>query len=117
MITDIQHYIVKTSTTDWKPLLEDGVNTHGIYVKPLRYDPETGRPPSILLKFDPGAQYPCHNHPAGEELFVLQGSCTIEGAELSTGDYLYTPPGFKHSVKSNGGCVLFLMIPQEVEIL
>ena len=64
-----------------------------------------------------GASYPYHNHPAGEEIFVLDGSCLIEGTTLVAGDYLYTPPQYKHSVKSETGCTLFFVIPEEVEIL
>jgi quercetin dioxygenase-like cupin family protein len=117
MNTDIQNYIVKTSTITWKPLKETGVDTQGILVKVLRFDDRAGRAPSILLKFEPGAKYPFHNHPAGEELFVLEGNCLIEGTMLSTGDYLYTPPGFKHSVTSEKGCVLLFNIPEEVEVI
>jgi quercetin dioxygenase-like cupin family protein len=72
---------------------------------------------TILLKFEPGSSYPYHNHPGGEEIFVLDGRVTIEGAELATGDYLYTPPGYKHAVRSEEDCTLLLMIPEEVEIL
>ncbi len=117
MDTNIQNYIAATRSMAWMPLTEEGVDTRGIYIKPLRRDEHTGRAPSFLLKFEPGAQYPCHNHPAGEELLVLEGSCTIEGVELSAGDYLYTPPGFRHSVRSEMGCTLFFMVPAEVEIL
>ena len=116
MDTNIQNYIRHTPDMEWRPLDEAGIDTSGIFVKALRYT-EDGRPPSILLKFDPGAKYPYHNHPSGEELFVMEGSCTVEGAKLSAGDYLYTPPGLKHSVQSDLGCTLFLMIPEEVEIL
>jgi quercetin dioxygenase-like cupin family protein len=116
MDTNINNYITRNDK-EWTPLVEEGVNTKGIYVKSLRYDDNTKRSPSILLKFDPGAKYPFHNHPDGEELFVLEGSVTIESAELSAGDYLYTPAGFKHSVFSEKGSVLFLNIPVEVEIL
>ncbi len=112
----IEDYIVKTSTTDWKPLVEKNVNTKGIYVITLRVN-EKGRAPSILLKFDAGASYPYHNHPSGEELFVLEGSCFINEVRLEKGDYLYTPPGAKHSVKSESGCTIFFMIPDEVEIM
>lgn len=117
MNTDIQNYIVRTHTTNWKPLEETGVDTRGIFVKVLRFDERAKRAPSILLKFEPGAKYPFHNHPAGEELFVLEGSCLIAGATLSSGDYLYTPPGFQHSVKSENGCVLLFNIPEEVELI
>jgi quercetin dioxygenase-like cupin family protein len=112
----IEDYIVKTSTAEWKPLVEKNVNTNGIYVIPLRYN-ETGRAPSFLLKFEAGASYPYHNHPSGEELFVLEGSCFINKAKLEKGDYLYTPPNEKHSVRSETGCTLLFIVPNEVELL
>lgn len=117
MKTDIKDYIIRSNYTAWKPLTEDGVDTLGISVKVLRYDEHQKRPVSFLLRFEPGASYPYHNHPAGEELLVLEGSCSIEGVVFSGGDYLYTPPGFKHSVKSETGCTLLFIVPAEVEIL
>jgi quercetin dioxygenase-like cupin family protein len=117
MDTNIQNYIAKTTQMEWKPLKEEGIDTTGIFIKALRYDEQAGRSPAILLKFEPGAKYPYHNHPAGEEVFVLEGSAIIEGARLSAGDYLYTPPGFKHAVTTETGCVLLFIVPEEVEIL
>jgi len=117
MAAEIQNYITRSNQKEWRPLIEPGVNTKGIFVKVLRFDERTQRAPSILLKFAAGAMYPYHDHPAGEELFVLEGDVTIEGEKLSAGDYLYTPPGFKHSVKSETGCVLLFIVPEEVEIL
>ncbi len=117
MKTSIYDYIVKTNETAWQPLVEKEVNTSGIYVKILRFDDQQQRPPSILLKFEAGAKYPYHNHPDGEELFVLSGSCYVNEAKLNAGDYLFTAPGFKHSVQTDTGCELLLMIPEEVEIL
>ena len=116
MNTKIEDYIVNTTSTEWQPLQEEGVDTKGIYIKTLRLD-ESGRPPSFLLKFEEGASYPYHNHPAGEELFVIAGTCIIEGAALKKGDYLYTPPNFKHSVKTETGCILYFIVPEEVEII
>lgn len=108
---------VKTAHIEWKPLVETGVDTKGIFVKTLRVDPVSGRAPSFLLRFEPGASYPSHNHPAGEELFVLSGTCVIEGTTLDAGDYLYTPPGSKHAVRSQTGCTILFQVPKEVEIL
>lgn len=117
MSTDIQDYIVHTGTQEWTPLVEEGIDCTGLSWMPLRYD-ETGiRPVSFLLKLEPGAKYPYHNHPDGEEILVLEGSCEIEKTIFKAGDYLYTPPDFRHSVKSDKGCTLFLMVPKEVEIL
>lgn len=117
MTKNIYDYITKSNREEWKPLIEEGVNTDGIFVKVLRFDESTQRPPTFLLKLEAGASYPYHNHPAGEEAFVLEGEVTIGGAQLTAGDYLYTPPGGKHSVQSEKGCVILFMVPKEVEIL
>ncbi|ASE62367.1 cupin domain-containing protein [Chryseobacterium indologenes] len=117
MNTNINDYIVKTTQNEWQPLIEKGIHYEGIFVQSLKFDPEKNRSTNILLKFEPGASYPYHNHPAGEELFILEGEAFIAGAHLEKGDFLYTPPGFKHSVKSENGCIIYFMIPEEVEIL
>jgi quercetin dioxygenase-like cupin family protein len=117
MSAKMEDYISRTNNKDWEPLKESGVDTAGLFVKSLRFDQQKQRSPAILLKFEPGASYPYHNHPSGEEIFVLKGSCRINEAMLKEGDYLYTPPGYKHSVKSENGCEMLLIIPAEVEIL
>jgi quercetin dioxygenase-like cupin family protein len=114
---DIRKSIVSTSKIEWLPLIEEGIPYAGIYVKSLRKKKGQNRSDRILLKFEANASYPYHNHPAGEEIFVLEGSCEIENTILNKGDYLYTAPRYKHSVKSEEGCVLLLFIPEEVEKL
>jgi quercetin dioxygenase-like cupin family protein len=109
--------LARTSNLEWTPLVESGVDTSGISVKALRRDQATGRALSFVLRFEPGAKYPYHSHPAGEELFVLAGSCIIEGTALEAGDYLYTPPGSKHSVRTETGCTVLFQVPEEVVIL
>lgn len=115
--TNVYDYLTRSSQIAWKPLKEKGVDTSGIWVKALRFDEEQQRPHTFFIRFEPGASYPYHNHPAGEELLVIEGSCEVAGAKLEAGDYLYTPPDFKHSVKTETGCTLLLIVPEEVEIL
>lgn len=117
MRTDIGDYITHAASNKWQPLIENEIHYHGVFVKSLRYDSARQRSPTILLRFDPGASYPFHLHPEGEELYVLAGEVTIEGANLVQGDYLYTLPGFKHSVRSDTGGTLLLVVPQEVELV
>lgn len=117
METGINKYIVKTQLTEWKPLIEEGVNTKGIYFKILRYDDRQKRPPSFILKFEAGASYPFHNHPAGEEAFILDGEVYFNDTKLSKGHYLYTPPNFKHEVKTETGCQILFVVPEEVDII
>ncbi len=110
-----QNQLVKTSEIEWKPLGEE--NSDGVFIKPLLFDEATGRAPTFLLKFEPGASYPLHNHPAGEEVFVLEGAVKFGKDELKTGDYLFTAPGNKHRVSTKAGCVLLVKVPQAVEII
>ena len=117
MDTNIENYISRTSLMNWNALKEEGIDTAGIFVKILRFDEKQQRPPTIILKFEAGAKYPYHNHPGGEEIFIIDGSCIIGDTTLKKGDYLYTPPDFKHAVKTDTGCTLLLVIPEEVEIM
>jgi quercetin dioxygenase-like cupin family protein len=107
--------IVRSHQMEWRPLPEPGVS--GVFVKVLRFDKETRRAPTILLRFDPGATYPAHNHPGGEEIFVLEGDLTLGKDHLAAGDYLYTAPDNKHAVRSDKGCIVLVSVPQPVEIL
>jgi quercetin dioxygenase-like cupin family protein len=115
--TNINDYIVRKNSKQWQPLIEKDIHYQGISVLSLRYDEQKKRSTSILLKFEAGATYPYHNHPAGEEIYVLEGEVIIEKTTLYAGDYLYTPPNFKHSVTTNTGCTMLFVIPEEVEIL
>ena len=107
--------LTQSNQLEWKPLNEPGVT--GIYVKALLFDEQTWRAPTMLLKFDAGATYPAHSHPAGEEVFVLEGDIKLGKDHLFAGDYLYTAPGDIHAVWSKGGCVVLLKAPEEVVIL
>ena len=107
--------LVRTNESAWKPLNEPGIS--GLSVKVLRFDKGKGRARTILLRFEPGATYPAHDHPAGEEVFILEGEVTFGKHHLRAGDYLYTPPGGKHAVWSKQGCVMLLCVPEEVVIL
>ena len=110
-----QNQLVKTNEIEWKPLEEE--NAAGVWVKSLMFDEAARRSPTILLKFEAGATYPLHNHPAGEEIFVLEGDIKLGKDELSAGDYLFTATGNKHRVSTKNGCVVLVKTPQEVEIL
>ena len=107
--------LVRSDQIEWKPLAEPGVS--GVFVKVLRLERETRRAPTILLKFEAGATYPAHDHPCGEEVFVLEGDLKLGKDHLYAGDYLYTSPNGKHAVRSETGCVVLVSVPEEVVIL
>jgi quercetin dioxygenase-like cupin family protein len=92
MNTGIKPFMVNDTNTHWKPLVEDGHHYAGVGIKSLRYEEVTQRSPSVPLKFEAGAPNPYHNHPGGEEILVIDGSCRVDEAELKAGDHWYTHP-------------------------
>ena len=110
-----KNQLVRSGQIEWQTLSEENVS--GVFVKSLMFDDEEKRSPTILLKFDAGATYPLHNHPGGEEIFVLEGDIKLGKDELFSGDYLFTAVNNKHRVSTKDGCVVLLKAPQEVEII
>jgi quercetin dioxygenase-like cupin family protein len=110
-----KNQLIRSNEIEWQPLDEDSVR--GVYIKSLMFDEEAKRSPTIMLKFEANATYPLHNHPGGEEIFVLEGDIKLGKDELKTGDYLYTAVDNKHRVSTKNGCVVLLKAPKEVEII
>jgi quercetin dioxygenase-like cupin family protein len=103
--------MVRSADAEWRPTKVTGVS-----VRRLRIDPETGGS-SSLVRFEPGVKFPAHDHPAGEEVFVVEGEVTIGPHHLQSGDYLYTPPNGKHAASSERGCVFLVTLPKPVVFL
>ena len=69
------------------------------------------------MRFEAGTRFPAHNHPAGEEIFVVEGDLHVGREHLKAGDYLYTSPDVRHAASSEGGCVFLVTLPKPVEFL
>ena len=106
-----QDSLVSSAASDWTP-----GRIAGISVKVLRRD-EASSASSSLVRFGPGSAFPAHDHPGGEEVFVLEGEVRIGRHRLKAGDYLYTPPGGIHAASSETGCIFLVTLPKPVVIL
>jgi hypothetical protein len=81
----------------------------GIYCKLLSTDGEYNRV-SMLVRLDPGVEYPAHTHAGLEELHLLDGELWIDDRKLVPGDYNRAEPGtFDSRVWSAGGCTCVLI--------
>jgi anti-sigma factor ChrR (cupin superfamily) len=72
---------------------------------------EEGQVTSIV-RYDAGSTFPAHDHPDGEEIFVLEGVFSDERGDWPAGTYLLNPEGFRHAPFSRPGCVLFVKLRQ-----
>ena len=84
----------------------------GVWRKPLaREAAEQGHATSIV-RYDPGASFPRHEHPGGEEILVLEGVFSDEHGDFGAGTYFRNPPGSSHAPFSREGCTLFVKLHQ-----
>lgn len=70
---------------------------------------ETGQVTSIV-RYNPGTFFPAHQHPAGEEILVLNGVFEDEHGHYPAGSYFRNPPGSSHTPGSSAGCVLLVKL-------
>lgn len=72
---------------------------------------ESGQVTSVV-RYEPKATFPSHDHPQGEEILVLDGVFSDEHGDWPAGTYLLNPEGFRHAPFSEQGCVLFVKLRQ-----
>lgn len=76
-----------------------------------REAPESGQVTS-LVEYLPAARFPEHQHPNGEEIYVLEGVFSDETGDYPAGSYLRSPAGSRHSPFSADGCLIFVKLNQ-----
>jgi len=99
----------------------------GVELRVLRRDAEGGM--TFLVRMAEGARAPLHDHPGGEETYVVSGRLRIEhrvDAEgralddlaLGPGDYACVPAGERHDGLAAEACLFYVVarggvVPQE----
>ena len=104
--------ILATDALSWSEFAD----APGVRYKVLRHH-EGRRGITLLLQFDPGAHYPAHRHPEGEEYYVLDGTLVDGGQEYGPHTFVHQPPGSTHRPASRTGCTLLVSLPAHIERL
>ncbi len=99
---------------DWQPS-----KRKGIYVKVLWSDAASGDA-AVLVRMDPGCQYPRHLHVREEDVLVLLGGFRDESGDYPAGTFqrfaagtIHAPIAFEGSVP----CVLFAVARGGIELI
>ncbi len=100
--------VVDTRAMSWAPSPSGAVWRKRLH---LVGPPESGQVTSVV-RYEPDSSFPTHDHPGGEEIFVLQGVFSDEHGDWRAGTYLLNPEGFRHTPFSRGGCLLFVKLRQ-----
>ena len=80
----------------------------GIRVKRLLEDKDTGLL-TTLVKMEPGAVLPDHEHVEIEQTWVLEGSLADDEGEATVGNFVWRPAGNRHRAHSPKGALLLSM--------
>jgi hypothetical protein len=99
---------VRTSTLDWQPSPSGKVWRKRLH---LVGGAESGQVTSVV-RYEKAATFAAHDHPEGEEIFVLEGVFSDEHGDWPAGTYLLNPEGFRHAPFSERGCLLFVKLRQ-----
>jgi mannose-6-phosphate isomerase-like protein (cupin superfamily) len=91
---------IRADDGDWQPFLPK------VTMKVLMRE---GSTLSYLLRLEPGARIPPHDHPQTEECVVLSGEAQIGDLTVHAGDYHVAQAGHPHGLLSSAtGALLFL---------
>ena len=111
---DMHGHVVRPSELPWEKLRFPGCTA-----KTLLFDPKTGLA-TVLMKMEPGATLPDHEHVLIEQTYVLEGSLVDKegpdaGTEVKAGEFVWRDPGSRHTAWSpNGGTfVAIFQIPNK----
>jgi anti-sigma factor ChrR (cupin superfamily) len=74
-------------------------------------------PAAAVLIYDPGASAPLHEHTGYEHILMLDGEQTDEQGRYAAGSFVVNPPGSRHTVRSEGGCVALLIWEKPVRFM
>lgn len=88
----------------------------GIQIRRL-YQTGDGGPASALLRYEPGASLPAHEHVGYEHILVLDGAQSDEHGIYSAGTFIINRPTSSHRVASAVGCVVLIVWERGVRFL
>jgi anti-sigma factor ChrR (cupin superfamily) len=97
---DQEHVRIDTTAAPWQPGPVAGASVMPLF--------ERGHEKVALWRLTPGTRLARHDHPGGEETFVLEGVLEDERGRYPKGAWLRNPPGSAHQPFSTDGCLLYV---------
>jgi len=61
-----------------------------------------------IARINPDTRFTPHDHPGGEEVFFIEGGYEDEFDAYEPGSWVRYPPGSRHEVYSQNGCLIYL---------
>jgi anti-sigma factor ChrR (cupin superfamily) len=107
-VEELRAGVVRPAEMGWQKMRFPGCE-----MKTLLFDPKSGLA-TALMKMEPGAVLPDHEHVLIEQTYVLEGSLVDKegpdaGIEVGPGEYVWRPAGSRHSAWAPKGGLFIAM--------
>lgn len=109
ILKDLLNIAALQAQLPWQPFRE-GIDIYRLY------GDGTKGSAAALLRYQPGAKVPRHDHQGFEHIFVLSGSQTDQNGEHEAGTLVINPPSSNHSVVSVSGCIVLAIWEKPISI-
>lgn len=100
--------VIDTREMDWSPSPSGSVLRKRLH---LVGEVESGQVTSFV-RYLPNSSFPDHDHPEGEEIFVIKGTFSDHLGDAHEGTHLLNPEGFRHAPQSEPGCLILVKLRQ-----
>lgn len=102
---DLRSRVVRANDLPWQDM-----RFPGCHMKTLLFDPASGLA-TALIKMEPGAVLPDHEHVLIEQTYVLEGSLVDKegldaGLEIGPGEFVWRPAGSRHVAYCPNGATM-----------
>ncbi|MBD2040155.1 cupin domain-containing protein [Microcoleus sp. FACHB-672] len=109
ILKDLINIASRQDELPWQPFRP------GVDIYPLYGNGEEGSA-AALLRYQPEASVPRHEHIGFEHIFVISGSQTDGNGEHEAGTLVINSPGSQHSVKSRAGCIVLAIWEKPISL-
>ncbi|MBM3597981.1 MAG: hypothetical protein FJX35_07190 [Alphaproteobacteria bacterium] len=99
-LTPLATRYVDIDRLPWRP-----TRWPGIRMKVLLEDKASGLT-TLLMRWDPGAALPFHEHARIEQTYVLEGRLVDDEGEITAGNYAWRPQGSRHVARTPDGALM-----------
>jgi anti-sigma factor ChrR (cupin superfamily) len=94
----------------WQPF-HPGVEIHWLY-----REGDQGSS-AALIRFQPGASVPLHEHRGFEHIYILRGSQSDGPGSSKAGSLMVHRPGTRHSIASEEGCLVLAIYEKPAQFI
>jgi anti-sigma factor ChrR (cupin superfamily) len=109
-LNDIFHLAEHQDKIKWQPY-KKGVDIFRLYG-----DGVTG-PTAALVRYSEHGEVPKHEHVGYEHILILSGSQRDENGTFKAGTLVINPPGTRHKVHSDAGCIVLAIYEKPVRFV